>query len=115
MKENIIQNKSYDFAVRVIRMYQHLSREKKEFILSRQVLRSGTSIGANTEEAIGGSSKKNFLNKMKIAYKEARETSFWLRLLKDTDFIDPKAFESIHDNCEELLKSLYTIIKSSEP
>ncbi|HKJ33785.1 MAG TPA: four helix bundle protein [Balneolales bacterium] len=115
MKENIILNKSYDFAIRVIRMYQHLTKGKKEFVLSKQVLRSGTSIGANVEEAIGGSSKKDFLNKMKIAYKEARETSYWLRLLKDTDFINQKAFDSIHNDCEELLKLLYTIIKSTKP
>jgi len=99
----------------MIRMYQHLTKGKKEFVLSKQVLRSGTSIGANVEEAIGGSSKKDFLNKMKIAYKEARETSYWLRLLRDTDFINKKAFDSIHNDCEELLKLLYTIIKSSEP
>ena len=115
MKENIILNKSYDFAIRVIRMYQHLTKGKKEFVLSKQVLRSGTSIGANVEEAIGGSSKKDFLNKMKMAYKEARETSYWLRLLKDTDFINQKAFDSIHNDCEELLKLLYTIIKSTKP
>jgi four helix bundle protein len=115
MKENIIRDKSYDFAVRVIRMYQHLSRDKKEFVLSKQVLRNGTSIGANIEEVIGGSSKKDFLNKIKIAYKEARETSYWLRLLKDTDFINQNSFKSIHDDCEELLKLLYTIIKSTKP
>lgn len=114
MSDNVILDKSYDFAVRIVRVYQHLSHEKKEFVLSEQVLRSGTSIGANVEEAVGGSSKKDFLFKMKLAYKEARETSYWLRLLKDTDFIDEKGFDSIHDDCEELLKLVYSIIKSSK-
>ena len=114
MKDNIVLNKSYDFAVRIVQMYQHLSGEKKEFVLSKQVLRSGTSIGGNVEEAIGGSSKKDFLFKMKLAYIEARETSYWLRLLMDTEFIDDKGFESIHNDYEELLKLLYTNIKSSE-
>ncbi len=114
MKENIIQDKSYEFAVRIIRMYQHLYGKKKEFVLPKQVLRSGTSIGANVEEAIGGNSKKDFLFKNKLAYKEARETSYWLRLLKNTDFIGDKSFDSIHKYCEEFLKLRFSIIKSSE-
>lgn len=95
-------------------MYQHLSKEKKEFILSKQILRSGTSIGANIEEALGGSSKRDFKAKMNIAYKEARETKYWLKLMKDTDYIDIRAFNSIYDDCDELLKLLYTIIQSSK-
>lgn len=79
--ENVVFTKSYDFAVRIVRMYQHLPSEKKEYILSKQVIRSGTSIGANIEEAIGGISKADFRAKMSIAYKEARETDYWLRLL----------------------------------
>ncbi len=114
MKENVVLDKSYDFAVRVVKMYQHLSGEKKEFVLSKQILRSGTSIGANVEEANGGSSKKDFLAKMKIAYKEARETSYWLRLLKDTNYIEEAVYRSIHNDCEELLKLLYTIIKGTK-
>ncbi len=110
---NVVQEKSYAFAVRIVRMYQHLSAEKREFVLSKQVLRSGTSVGANVEEAIGGASKKDFTAKMSIAYKEARETSYWLRLLKDTDYLEEDAFVSIHQDCEELLKLLYTIIKSA--
>ncbi|GAB7257032.1 hypothetical protein OBPA_14970 [Polaribacter sp. OB-PA-B3] len=85
-KDNIIQTKSYNFAVRIIKLYKHLSQEKKEFVLSKQLLRSGTSIGANIEEAIGGQSRKDFLAKLTIAYKEARESHYWIRLLKDTDF-----------------------------
>jgi four helix bundle protein len=112
--ENAVQEKSYSFAKRVVRLYQHLSDEKKEFVLSKQVLRSGTSIGANIEEALGGSSKRDFKAKMNIAYKEARETKYWLRLLKDSDYIDKAAFDSVHNDCEELLKLLYSIIQSSK-
>ena len=114
MKENIILNKSYAFAVKIVRMYQHLSKEKKEFVLSKQVLRSGTSIGANVEEAMGGSSKKDFKAKLSIAYKEARETKYWLRLLSDTDYINKTMFNSMYNDCEELLRLLYTIIKNTK-
>lgn len=111
---NIVQEKSFLFAKRIVRMYQHLSDEKKEFVLSKQVLRSGTSIGANIEEAIGGSSKRDFKAKLNIAYKEARETKYWIRLLRDTDYITKDAAHSILIDCEELLKLLYTIIQSSK-
>lgn len=112
-KQNIVLTKSYSFAVRIVKMYQHLSSEKKEYILSKQVLRSGTSIGANVEEAIGGISKADFKSKMSIAYKEARETDYWLRLLKDTGYIESNAFESIRNELTELLKILFSIIKSA--
>ncbi len=108
---NVVREKSYAFAVRIVRMYQHLSEEKREFVLSKQALRSGTSVGANVEEAIGGTSKRDFIAKMSIAYKEARETSYWLRLLRDTDYLDEVPFCSMYEDCEELLKLLYTIIK----
>ena len=111
---NVVQEKSYAFAVRIVRMYQHLSSEKREFVLSKQVLRSGTSVGANVEEAIGGLSKKDFAARMGIAYKEARETSYWLRLLNDSGYIDDAAFASMHNDCEELLKLLYTIVQSAK-
>jgi four helix bundle protein len=85
MKEqNVIQQKSYDFAIRIVNLYKYLATEKKELVLSKQILRSGTSIGANVEEAIGAQSDKDFLNKLSIAYKEARETHYWIRLLRDT-------------------------------
>ncbi len=112
-KENVILTKSYDFALRIVRMYQHLSAEKKEFVLSKQVLRSGTSVGANIEEAIGGISKADFKAKMSIAYKEARETDYWLRLLRDSGYIDAQSYNSISNDCSEILKILYTIIKST--
>lgn len=112
VNENVVLTKSYDFAVRIVKMYQHLSSEKKEYILSKQVIRSGTSIGANIEEAIGGISKADFRAKMSIAYKEARETDYWLRLLKDTGYINEESFNSIKSDLTELSKLLFTIIKS---
>jgi len=112
--ENIIQNKSFAFAIRIVRLYQFLKEEKKAFVLSKQILRSGTSIGANIEEGEGGFSKKDFIAKMGISYKEARETKYWLRLLKATDYISEDQFSSLLHDCEELLKMLYSIVKNSK-
>jgi four helix bundle protein len=84
---NVVQEKSYAFALRIVRMYRHLTEKRKEFVLSKQILRSGTSIGANIEEAIGGQSGRDFLAKLNIAYKEARETHYWLRLLHDSGYL----------------------------
>ncbi|HAM99006.1 MAG TPA: four helix bundle protein [Marinilabiliales bacterium] len=95
MKENVIQLKTFEFAVRIVKLYQYLVEEKKEGVLSKQILRYGTSIGANTEEALGGYSKKEFASKIGIAYKEARETDYWLRLLKETKFISGTGFKSL--------------------
>ncbi|WP_064966161.1 four helix bundle protein [Tenacibaculum ovolyticum] len=111
-KDNIIQTKSYNFAVRIVRLYKHLSQEKKEFVLSKQLLRSGTSIGANVEEAIGGQSRKDFFAKLTIAYKEARESHYWIRLLKDTDFLSDKESESLLKDIEEILKIIGSIQKT---
>jgi four helix bundle protein len=112
-KDNIIKEKSYNFALRIIKLYKYLNTEKKEFVLSKQILRCGTSIGANIEEAIGAISKKDFLNKMYIAHKESRETSYWIRLLRDSDFIEKKFSESILVDCEEILKITGKIISST--
>jgi four helix bundle protein len=112
--ENVVQAKSYAFAVRIVRLYQHLASEKKEFVLSKQVLRCGTSIGANVEEAIGGQSRADFLSKLSIAYKEARETTYWLRLLKDTDYITAAQFESVHADAEELCRIIAAIQKTTK-
>jgi four helix bundle protein len=90
-KDNVVQMKSYSFAIRIVELYKYLSTEKKEFILSKQLLPSGTSIGANIEEAIGGQSRKDFYAKLTIAYKEARESHYWIRLLKDTNYLSKKA------------------------
>ena len=110
MKENIIQQKSFQLAVRIINLYKYLINDKKEFVLSKQLLRSGTSIGANIEESIGGQSEKDFLAKLSISYKEARETIYWLKLLKETEYISEVEFESIHNEAEEICKILAKII-----
>lgn len=109
MKDNLILEKSYIFAVRIIRLYQYLKKDKNEYELSRQILRSGTSIGSNVEEAVGGSSRKDFAAKLGIAYREARETKFRLRLLYDTDYIEDKLFKSLLNDCEELLRIIGSI------
>ena len=111
--ENIIRKKSFDFAVRIIKLYKYLVKNKKEFVLSKQILRCGTSIGANVEEGIGGISKADFSNKLSIAYKESRETNYWLRLLKETEFIDQKMFLSLFNDNEEISKILFSIIRTS--
>jgi four helix bundle protein len=95
-----------------VRAVQYLNNEKKEYVLSKQLLRSGTSIGANTEEAIGGQSEKDFYAKLNIVYKEARETSYWIRLLKDTDYFEATHAISLLDDCEEILKIVGSIIKT---
>ena len=111
-KENVIQDKSYNFAIRIVKLYKHLSEEKREFVLSKQLLRSGTSIGANVEEAIGGQSRKDFFAKLTIAYKEARESKYWIRLLKDTDYLSDKESESLLNDLEEILKIIGSIQKT---
>lgn len=113
MKENIIKEKSYDFALRTVKLYKYLAKAHNEFVLSKQILRSGTSIGANVEEALGGVSRKEFTNKLSIAYKEARETHYWLRILHDTEYISKKMFTSIEADCIEICKILFSIIRSS--
>ena len=106
---NVVQDKTYAFAVRVVRLYQYLVKSKSEYVLSKQLLRSGTSIGANVEEAIGGQSDKDFFAKMTIAYKEARETHYWLRLLTDTSYLSNEESESLLSDIEEILKIIGSI------
>ncbi|AJA67821.1 MULTISPECIES: four helix bundle protein [Myroides] len=108
-QENIIQTKTYDFAVRTIRLYKHLSVTKKEYVLSKQLLRSGTSIGANVEEALGAQTEKDFYTKLSIAYKEARETHYWIRLLADTDFLTIREKNSLLQDLDEILKIIGSI------
>ncbi len=113
MKEgNVIQLKSYCFALRIIKFYNYLIKEKKEFVLSKQVLRSGTSIGANIEEVIGAQSKKYFFSKITIAYKEARETRYWIKLISDSDLVERKFLRSLIDDCEEICKIIGSIQKT---
>lgn len=110
-KENVIQKKSYSFAVKMVKLYQHLSSEKREFVLSKQLLRSGTSIGANVEEAIGGQSRKDFYAKLSIAYKEARESNYWIRLLNDTNYLSNEETIPLLRDSEEILKIIGSIKK----
>jgi len=114
MKENVIVAKSYAFAIRVVKLYEYLKKEKQEFVLAKQVLRSGTSIGANIEEAVAGQSTADFVHKLSIARKEARETSYWLRLLHDTGYISNPQFESIYAAFKEIVKILNSIIITSK-
>ena len=104
--------KSYAFAIRIVNCYKYLCAEKNEYFLSKQLLRSGTSIGANLEEAVGGQSRKDFSAKMSIAYKEARETNYWLRILRDTRFITSKMSESLLADNEEIIKLIGSIVKT---
>ena len=113
-KENVIVEKSKSFALRIIRLYRYLCGEKNEYILSKQLLRSGTSIGANVKEAIRGQSKADFYAKMNISLKEASETEYWLELLHESGYIEEKPFVSIYEDCQELIKILVTITKSQK-
>ncbi len=110
--DNPVREKSYAFSLSIMKVYRHLREEKKEFVLSKQVVRSGTSIGANVEEAIGGQSTKDFISKMSIAYKEARETHYWLRLLRDSGILTPAQINPVVADCEELLKLSGSITKT---
>ena len=114
MKENLVQQKSYAFAVRIVRVFRYLAQKKKEYVLSRQLLRCGTSIGANVEEAIGAQSRADFIARITIAYKEARETSYWLRLLKDTNYLTAAQFDIVHAEAEELCRIIAAIQKSTK-
>ncbi|MEP7319427.1 MAG: four helix bundle protein [Panacibacter sp.] len=112
--DSIIQKKSYAFALEIIRLYKILISEKKEFVLSKQLLRSGSSIGANVNEALSGESKKDFIHKLSIALKEAKETSYWLNLLKDSEYLSGEAFIGIISSCNELIKILSSIILTTK-
>jgi four helix bundle protein len=113
MKDSIVRDKSYAFALRIVKAWQFLSREQREFVLSKQVLRSGTSIGAMVKEAEHAQSRPDFINKMNVALKEANETEYWLTLLKDSGYIDEKSFASIHGDCQELIRMLASIVKTT--
>lgn len=112
--DNVIVVKSKAFALRIIKLYQYLSNDKKEYVLSKQLLRSGTSIGANVKEAIRGQSKADFISKMSISLKEASETEYWLELLHESGYLNDNQFSSIYKDCVELLKLLISIINSSK-
>ena len=114
MKNNIIQEKSFDFAIRIVNLYKYLKEDKKEYVLSKQLLRSGTSIGANIEEGIGGQSKKYFIAKLQISLKETRETHYWLRLLKATNYLTENETKNILTECEDIRNILTAILKSAK-
>lgn len=111
---NIIQDKSFKFGLRILKLFLHLKKKKIDGGLCSQVLNSGTAIGANVEEAIGGSSKKDFINKLQIAYKEARETRYWLNLFKEGEILEKKLADSFLKDCDELIAILTTILNSSK-
>ncbi len=112
-KESVLRTKSYAFGIRTVKLSQFLVAEHKEFVLSKQILRSGTAIGALIREAEFGISKADFRSKMSIALKEANETEYWLSLLKDTGYINAKLFNSLQRDCVELLKMLIATVKTS--
>ena len=114
MRDNVIVDKSKAFALRIIKLYKFLCDEKKEYILSKQLLRSGTSIGANVKEAERGQSNADLYAKMNISLKEASETEYWLELLHENDYIDDRAFESIYSDRQELIKILVSITKHQQ-
>ncbi len=111
---NIIVEKSKNFAIRIIKAYKYLRVTKNEYVISKQLLRCGTSIGANVKEAIRGQSKADFYSKLNIALKEASETEYWLELLYETDFINEKLFKSIYSDCQEIIKILVSITKTQK-
>ena len=114
MKDSPVKNKSYQFAIRIVNFYKHLAQTEREYVLSRQILRSGTAIGAYVKEAGQAESRADFIHKMSMGLKEASETEYWLELLRDTNYLDSKAFDSLHGDCVELLKLLTAIVKTSK-
>lgn len=114
MPENIVKNKSFAFAIRIVKLYQFLCERKKEFILSKQLLRSGTAVGALIREAEHAESKTDFKHKMSIAQKEINETIYWLELLKETGYLTDEQFQNINNDAVEIIKLLTTIIKSTK-
>jgi four helix bundle protein len=114
MKENILSDKAYAFALRIVKLYKFVCEEHKEYVLSKQILRSGTSIGANIEESVHAQSKIDFIHKLSISQKETSETNYWLRILRDSDYLKPKLAESMLVDCEELQKLLTSSIKTAK-
>jgi four helix bundle protein len=113
-ERNVVRDKSFQFALRTVKLYQYLKEEKKEYVLSKQVLRSGTAIGALIRESQHAESKADFIHKLAIALKEANETEYWIELLFQSGFLEEKSYQSIHTDIEELLKLLTSIIKTTK-
>ena len=114
MRENIVKDKSFGFAVRIVKLYQYLCEHKKEFVLSKQLLRSATSVGAMVREAEHAETKKDFIHKMAIAQKEINETIYWLELLQASDYLTDEQFESLNNNAVEIIKLITAIIKTTK-
>ncbi len=114
MKKSIIEVKSFDFAIRIVKVYQYLNSDKKEYVLSKQLLRSGTSIGANVSEAQRGQSKADFYSKIAISLKEANETQYWIRLLHATGYLSDKEYSSLYSDVNELIAILVAICNSKD-
>jgi four helix bundle protein len=114
MKENVVKNKSFAFALRIVKLYQFLTESKKEYVLSKQLLRSGTAIGALVREAEHAESKADFIHKLSIALKEANETEYWIELLQQSGYLNDNDFETLFNEITELLRLLISIIKSSK-
>ncbi len=114
MRDNVIKIKSFSFAIRIVKLFQYLQTEKKEYVLSKQLLRSGTSVGAMVREAEHSESKLDFIHKMAIAQKEINETIYWIELLKSTDYINTEQFDSMNTDSVELIKMITSIIKTTK-
>ena len=114
MKDSVLKDKSYAFAIRIVNLCRYLYEERKEFVLSKQLIRSGTSIGALIRESEFAQSKADFVSKMSIALKEANESDYWLNLLKDTGYLNEKMFTSISNDCSELIKLLVATVKTAK-
>ncbi len=114
MRENVVKNKSFAFAIRIVKLYQFLVENKKEYVLSKQLLRSGTSVGAMIRESEHAESKADFKHKMAIAQKEINETIYWIELLSETGYLTKEQFESINKNAVEIIKLITSIIKSAK-
>src|SRR5262245_19711856 len=114
MKDNLLSEKSHGFVLRMIKLHRYMIEEHKEYVLSKQVLRSGTSIGANIKESVYAQSKVDFVHKLSIAQKETSETHYWLTLLRDSEYIKNKHAESLLSDCDELMKLLTASIKTAK-
>ncbi len=114
MKDNLVMDKAYAFALRAVKLYKYLIANQKEFILSKQLLRSGAAIGALLREAEHAQSTADFINKVNVALKEANETEYWIMLLKDSEYITPECYNSIHEDCVDLIKLLTSILKTTK-
>ena len=114
MNQNVVLEKSKKFAIRIINLYKFLINEKKEFVLSKQILRSGTSVGANVKEAVNAQSRADFISKMYVALKEAGETEYWLELLYKSDYINRNQFENYYNTNEEIIRIITTILKTAK-